>query len=460
MIAAAAYSAIASLGLYYSEPPASFELRGQKVRNPSSVLEQQLATCLDTALLFASVLEGTGLHPVLIMVEGHAFVGVWLVKRTLPMAVELDAAEVRKAIAAREMIVLETTGVTHRPVMTFAQALKLGEAQLHEDSAKRFVAAIDVSRCRSSGIAPLASHNRKTEADISSQDDLIDLPLPQHPDFPMPADFTEEKPTTATGRIARWQSKLLDLSLRNRLLNFADNKRTVSFLCPDIALVEDRLADGASFKLISLPDQNPLNGRDAELHRNRRGEDLHRAFSADALQRNELSSLLDKNELNARLTALFRQAKNDISEGGTNTLYLSVGILKWKKKGDASERSYRAPILLLPVKLERASVNAGFRLRYHEDEPRLNATLLQFVKQEFDLVLPDFGGNLPGDEKGVDVAQVLERMRHAVRNTPGFEVVDDTTISTFSFAKFLMWKDLNERTDSLRVQSRRQAPHR
>ena len=115
MIAAAAYSAIANLGLYYSEPPASFELRGQKVRNPSSVLEQQLATCLDTALLFASVLEGTGLHPVLIMVEGHAFVGVWLVKRTLPMAVELDAAEVRKAIAAREMIVLETTGVTPSP---------------------------------------------------------------------------------------------------------------------------------------------------------------------------------------------------------------------------------------------------------------------------------------------------------------------------------------------------------
>ena len=143
--------------------------------------------------------------------------------------------------------------------MTFAQALKLGEDQLHENSAKRFVAAIDVSRCRSGGIAPLASHNRKTEADISSQDDLIDLPLPQHPDFPMPADFTEEKPTTATGRIARWQSKLLDLSLRNRLLNFADNKRTVSLLCPDIALVEDHLADGASFKLISLPDQNPLN---------------------------------------------------------------------------------------------------------------------------------------------------------------------------------------------------------
>ena len=449
MLTAAIYSAIASLGLFYAEPPASFEQRGQKIRSPGRIISGSLATCLDTTLLFAAVLEGAGLNPVLIIIEGHAFVGAWLVKRTLPMAVEPDAAEIRKAIAARELIVFETTGVTHRPVMTFEQAKKLGEAKLDETSTTRFVAAIDVSRSRSSGIAPLASHDRKAEADDASPDEPIDLPLPQDPDFLLPADFAEEKPTTATGRIARWQSKLLDLSLRNRLLNFADSKRAVTFLCPDVALLEDHLAGGAAYKLISLPDQNPLNGRDVELHRNRRGEDLHRAFASDALKRNELSSLLEKKELDARLTTLFRQAKNDIAEGGTNTLYLSVGILKWKKNS-SDERSYRAPILLLPVKLERTSVNAGFRLRYHEDEPRLNATLLQFVKQEFNLILPDFSSGLPGDENGVDVTQVLERMRHAVRDNPGFEVTDDTTIATFSFAKFLMWKDLTERTDGLR----------
>lgn len=41
-------------------------------------------------------------------------------------------------------------------------------------------------------------------------------------------------------------------------------------------------------------------------------------------------------------------------------------------------------------------------------------------------------------------------MRLAVRDVPGFEVVEDLALSTFSFAKYLMWKDLVDRTNSLR----------
>ncbi|MGY3426937.1 hypothetical protein ACVWZW_007441 [Bradyrhizobium sp. F1.13.4] len=92
----------------------------------------------------------------------------------------------------------------------------------------------------------------------------------------------------------------------------------------------------------------------------------------------------------------------------------------------------------------------GFDLDFHEDEPRLNATLLQFVKREFDLNLPDFRDGLPVDGKGIDVLQVMELMRRSVRDVPGFEVADDLALSTFSFAKYLMWKDLTDRTDSLR----------
>ncbi len=166
-------------------------------------------------------------------------------------------------------------------------------------------------------------------------------------------------------------------------------------------------------KLISLPEQNPLGERDAELHRQRSGRDIHREFAAQALLRDELSSTLDPKELDARLIALYRQAKSDITEGGTNTLYLAIGILKWKKKPE-DERAYRAPIILLPVKLERSSASSRFRLKFHEDEPRLNATLLQFAKRDFDLALPDFRDGLPQDGAGVDVRRVIEAFRHAV----------------------------------------------
>jgi very-short-patch-repair endonuclease len=449
MLAAAVYSAIAGLGLHYAQPPASFESRGQKVRGPSKIGHDAIATCLDTTLLFAAALEAAGLNTVALLLDGHAFAAVWLVKRTLPKTVENDVAEIRKAIAARELVVFETTGVTHRPAMTFEQAKRVGETKLQENAPQRFISAVDIARSRSAGIVPLASHEAAATTDIPDSEEPSEIPLPSEPDFLMPADIAYQIPTTAAGRIERWQTRLLDLSLRNRLLNFSDSKRAVSFLCPDVAFLEDRLADDAAIKIISLPEQNPLGERDAELHRDRRGHDLHRSFAAEALLRDELSSMLDSKELSARLTELYRQVKSDITEGGTNTLYLAIGMLKWKK-APTDERIYRAPILLLPVKLERSGVSDRFRLKFHEDEPRLNATLLQFVKREFDVNLPDFRDGLPQDGKGIDVLQVMEHMRRSVRDMPGFEVSDDIALSTFSFAKYLMWKDLTDRTDALR----------
>lgn len=449
MLAAAIHSAIAGLGLHYAQPPASFESRGQKIRLPGTIVGDALATCLDVTLLFAAALEAAGLNSVMLLLDGHAFAGVWLVKRTLPRTIECDVVEIRKAIAARELIVFETTGVTHRPAMTFEQARKTGESKVDESATQSFVAAIDIARSRSAGIMPLASHAAAQGEERSSSDEPTDIPLPAEPDFLMPADISEEKPTTAAGRIERWQAKLLDLSLRNRLLNFTDSKKTVSFVCPDVAFLEDRLAENVGIRLISLPEQNPLGERDAVIHRERRGKDIHREFAAQALQRDELSSMLDPKELEARLIALYRQAKSDMTEGGTNTLYLAAGVLKWKKKPE-DERVYRAPLLLLPVKLERSSASARFRLRFHEDEPRLNATLLQFAKRDFDLSLPDFRDGLPTDGAGIDVQKVIETFRHAVRDAPGFEVSDEVALSTFSFAKYLMWKDLTDRAASLK----------
>jgi very-short-patch-repair endonuclease len=451
MLTAAIYSAVASMGLHYAEPPASFESRGQKIRRPGTIAEEMLATCLDTTLLFAAALEAAGLHPVILMFDGHAAVGVWLTKRTFSNAIETDQMEVRKALASRELIVFETTGVTHRPAMMMEAAQRALDRRLAEEEARAFVAAIDVRRARSGGITPLASHEpiRRSVPEDEAQP-VADLPLPAPPSLgDLPAEMVEEKPTTAAGRIDRWQKKLLDLTLRNRLLNFPDSKKTIPFLCTDVAYLEDRLAEGAAIHVISLPEQNPLGERDAALYRDVHGRDIQRTFAAEGLLRDELASPLDARQLESRLVDLYRQVRNDFAEGGANTLFLAVGFLRWKKKPE-DERSYRAPLLLVPVRLERRSASSRFTIRFHEDEPRFNATLLQFLERDFDLKLPQFSGDLPVDDSGVDVPQLLGTVRSAVRDVPGMEVVDETALSTFSFAKFLMWKDLVERTDALR----------
>ncbi len=449
MLTASIYAAIAGLGVHYAQPPTSFERNGQKIRRPNTILQSGLATCLDTTLLFAASLEAAGLNSVAVILDGHTIAAVWLVKRTLPKTQEADITELRKAIAARELIAFETTGVTHRPPLTFQQAIKLGEEKLSDTSRQRFVSAIDIARSRSSGITPLASHDPSSESSAGDVDQPTDIGLPASPDIAMPPDVVEEKPKTAEGRLARWQNRLLDLGLRNRLLNFSENNRTVSFLCTDIDYLENRLTGGAAIKLISLPEQNPLGERDVVLHREVRGQDLNVGFAAEALQRDELSSFLEPRDLADRLIGLYRQTKSDLAEGGTNTLYLIAGVLRWKKK-PTDEKVYRAPLLLFPAKLERSGASDRFRLRFHDDEPRINSTLLQFLKLDFELTLPDFHDGLPQNGSGVDVLKVLEIIRRSVRDVPGFEVADDIVLSTFSFAKYLMWKDLSERTNALR----------
>ena len=386
------------------------------------------------------------------MLNGHSFTGVWLTKKTFPNLLETDASEVRKALAAREAITFETTAVTHSPPATFETAIALARKATTEQEDDRFVAAIDIARARSSQILPLASHRhepaggertgrRRTAAPALA----TDAGLRRH----ARPSTVEEKPTTAEGRIERWQRKLLDLSLRNRLLNFRSTKQTIPFLCPDVPFLEDRLADGARIRVISLPEQNPQGERDKAIHLQTTGTDLDTEFALEALQRDELPSPLNSKELDARLTGLYRRARNDLNEGGSNTLFLAVGFLRWKKSPE-DERTYRAPLLLVPIKLERRSATSRFHLLHHEDDVRFNATLVQMLKKDFALDLGQFENKLPQDESGIDVPQVLETMRRAVREVAGFEVVNEVALSTFSFAKYLMWKDLVDRTDALR----------
>lgn len=216
LLAAAVYSVITGLGLHYAEPPASFEQRGQKVRRPSTVETERLATCLDTSLLFASALEGAGLYPVVLLFDGHAAAGVWLTRRTLANTIETDAMEVRKALASRELLVFETSGVTHWPAMPLDAAQRLLEQRLNEDRERDFVAAIDVHRARSGGVTPLASHEPVRQRTDDEASPAQPLPLPEAPALGTgPAETVEVKPTSAAGRIDRWQRKLLDLTLRN-----------------------------------------------------------------------------------------------------------------------------------------------------------------------------------------------------------------------------------------------------
>ncbi len=228
--------------------------------------------------------------------------------------------------------------------------------------------------------------------------------------------------TKSRDRVTRWTQKLLDLSLRNRLLNMRDSRQLLPLEPIALGELEDRLAAGESVAVESA--------------------------EAKARTTGSLRTSLTEAETARRLKELSRLARTQLEETGMNALYLAVGQLKWRPKG-ADAKDCRAPLLLVPVGLSRkGGANAGFALTRFDGETELNATLLELLRAEFGISVAGVDP-LPEDANGVAVDCVLQAFREAVRGLDGWAVEDGAALGYFSFGKFVMWKDLSARAEQL-----------
>lgn len=457
----ALWRAIGSLDIRYVNPAPSFEQTGQKIRPPHQILTEKLATCLDLTLLFASCIEAIGLRPVIVLVRDHAFAGFWLTRHDFGSSVADDAPGLRTRLALHDLLLFETTHVCGRGKSGFKRACEAGEALVALDKDYAFQAVIDVHRARQRRIRPLSSRGGgyAFQADASDDAAVVDtLPVEEPPPLREdPRDDDEVLPATPDGRLERWCKRLLDLSGRSRLLNLQlGGKQALAIDCPDPAQLENMLAEmrgrtkAPPLKFRSWPElMTGSDPRSAKIHRVRSQEDADRAFAKEALAKRELVVGRDDATLQATLTDIFRTARAAQQEGGTNTLFLTIGALLWRQKG--RDKPFRAPIMLLPVMLERPSIRSGFSLRVHDDDTRINATLLEMLKQEFDIRFPTLQGDRPPtDDSGIDVQLILDTFRAKLRDIPGWEVTDEVALTNLSFTKYLMWKDLVDRADALR----------
>ncbi|MGP1665476.1 MAG: DUF4011 domain-containing protein, partial [Rhodanobacter sp.] len=443
-LASALWSAICGYQISYVLPPASFEQEGQKVRSPSQVIDASVGTCLDTALLFAAALEQAGLNPVLLLTKGHAFAGVWLQPQEFAQVLNEDASSVRKRIELQELLVFETTLATQSPAPAFTHAVETAKRQLTDED---FAMAVDLRRARMQKLRPLTVTAQVSGRLPGPQAPKVSETLESAPQLPGFDVAEEELPVTPADKLGLWQRKLLDLTTRNRLLHVPESAKVIRLVCPDPAGLEDILAANKSVRIVPLPDLE-VGGRDSEIYQQRNRESLEEEAARQAMARNEVPSRMAKGKLDAELVDLYRKARSDLEEGGSNTLFLAIGFLRWKK-AEGDPRSYSAPLILLPVKLERRSVLSGVKMSMLDDEPRFNLTLLELLRHDFQLNIQGLGAELPTDESGIDVAGIWNIVRRAVRDIPGFEVTTDVVLGTFSFSKYLMWRDLIDRSDQL-----------
>jgi hypothetical protein len=168
---------------------------------------------------------------------------------------------------------------------------------------------------------------------------------------------------------------------------------------------------------------------------------LDRCLRSDRLRPDHLVTELTDKRLAARLTRLALAARESMTEQGVPILYAAFGFLRWFERDD-SEVAIRSPLLLVPVRLERESVGAAWRLQAEEDDVLFNHTLAQLMGTDFELRLPGEGDvTLDPDDPSSRTAYYAAVQR-AVRHHERWEVLDEAALGTFNFQKLAMWEDL------------------
>lgn len=250
-------------------------------------------------------------------------------------------------------------------------------------------------------------------------------------------------------KLERARMELLDLSARNRLLNvprFSKSAKTIDIVDERSSEIYRMLVDEqkAFTFLAGRPDK--AKGDD-----DTPDEDLPAVNLAlpEDLEENEggisprhldtkLQTRMTPSGLQKRLLDLYYDARTLEEEQGVNILFLSLGTLKWIDPNNKDNIRY-APLILIPVRLERGTAGEKFRLRARPEEITANLSLEAYLDRVHTLKLPAFE-----DGEDFDPNAYFAAVVNAVALKPDWAVnADDIVLGFFSFAKFLMYRDLD-----------------
>lgn len=226
-------------------------------------------------------------------------------------------------------------------------------------------------------------------------------------------------PSTFSDKWDQSRHELLDLTFRNPLLNYrALKSRGLQFDNVLLTEIHALLLAEKSLRLVSLDD------------------------SVDAKPGATLclKTPYVRDELEKRALKTYYDARSSLEEQGINTLFLAFGFLKWYE-ADNSEVAHRSPLFLLPVELKREKVGRGFELRATGEEGGINLSLATLFKRDLRLELPAWE-----EDKEMDIPRYFGQVREAIKLFPRFEIEENLASAFFSFAKFLMFRDLEAQT--------------
>ena len=132
------------------------------------------------------------------------------------------------------------------------------------------------------------------------------------------------------------------------------------------------------------------------------------------------------------------------------TLYAAFGFLRWYE-GVESDEPILSPLVLVPIRFARESVQAAWTVRADDDDPATNHCLAELLATDFKLRMP-FGPDSEIDTDGLaGLTGYLDRVAHVVKSMPRWEVVVDVALGVFNFQKLAMWEDLKKNAELIKA---------
>ncbi len=400
------------------------------VGDATEVVKNKTATPLELAVFAASCFEATKLNPVIIVGKSRICAGVWLYESCFSSAVEDDMQLLEKYITegVNNLTLFDVEDLfAHRNASyTTSEAharekLQTGELEF----------CIDVKRCRIGGLFPLPL-KVKTEKGYELLADR-QLSFDEKPaEFIDAGKYDYDK---GVSKEANWQRRLLDLSLKNNLLNFRYSRECLHLLCADLASFCEKIDQKGKFTLLANATPVPDAVYFGENNAVRNMAELIEI----EMKSGKIRCIASPDALTETATTLIRKSRSAEEETGAKTLYLALGFLKWRGEDDGEDRY--APIALLPVALKRMKTQGAFLEAGEEYE--VNTTLLEFLKRSFGIDVRGVEG------KGLSPKEIIAVFRAKTANMKGWMVYEDVYLSQFTFARYAMWADVKNNIKNL-----------
>ena len=255
--------------------------------------------------------------------------------------------------------------------------------------------------------------------------------------------------------LERIRKRLLDLTRRNKLLNFHNLSRQTKSArllrgidtSPD-KLFQEIYVGGKTIDILPVPEALKREWVQDESGRLRKPDvkkqaeacGIDTSYELDGAGGSDFQTLLYPEGLEGTLRKIDQAYRASIEETGTNILHLVFGFMEWYESDD-SDQAMLSPLMVLPITIKKGAVdqsNGYFRysIEHSGEDLTENITLRQKLKVEFGL-------ELPAMEDDDTPASYFKKMERFAKPRNRWQVKCQICTCLLSFGKLLMYLDLD-----------------